>query len=57
MVLTGKLTLENELELVAQSKAWIEERADTCDAYAIYLDRWTPWTDPWESEELVSGDG
>lgn len=57
MVLTGKLTLENELELVADAKAWIEERTDTCEAFATYLDRWSDWTDPWESEELVSGDG
>ena len=54
MVLTGKLTLEKELRLVANTKEWIEQRVDECDAYRTYLDHWRDWHDPWESEELVS---
>ena len=54
MVLTGETTLEREIELVANAKAWIEERADDCAAYAAYLQHWDDWHDPWESEELVS---
>ncbi|TWU06119.1 3'-5' exonuclease [Stieleria varia] len=53
MVLTGKMSLERELELVAQSKAWIEQRADLCAAYATYLERWNQWDDPWENEDLT----
>ena len=54
MVLTGNLTLENELKLVANTKQWIEERADDCAAYRDYLQAWDDWHDPWEAEELVS---
>lgn len=53
MVLVGKLTLEQEIEIVADSKKWIEERAEGCKAYSDYLERWTDWHDPWEAEELV----
>ena len=49
----GKLTLEQEIEIVADSKKWIEERAEGCKAYSDYLERWTDWHDPWEAEELV----
>lgn len=52
MVITGKLTLEKETEIVAASKAWIEERAGDCEAYATYLDHWEDWSDPWESEAV-----
>jgi len=54
MVLLGKLTLEDELKLVEEAKRWIEQRADTCDAYADYLQGWGDWHDPWEAEELVT---
>ena len=54
MVLTGKLTLENELKLVANTKKWIEERAEQCAAFRDYLEYWDDWHDPWEAEELVS---
>lgn len=54
MVLCGRMTLEREIEIVATTKAWIEERADECKAYSDYLSHWDDWHDPWESEELVS---
>ena len=54
MVLSGKTTLEDELKLVDHAKQWIEERADTCEAYSDYLAGWGDWRDPWEAEELVS---
>ncbi len=54
MVLTGRLPLEREIQLVADAKAWIEERADDCKAYRDYLSHWGEWHDPWESEELVT---
>lgn len=46
-VLTGKLELERELELVAETKKWLEERADESEAYASYLDQWDEWQNPW----------
>lgn len=57
MVLSGKLTVEKEIKIVEESKKWISDRAEECEAYATYLERWTDWLDPWEDEELVSGDG
>ncbi len=53
-VLMGNANLEQELELVQQAKAWIEERADSCEAYSSYIESWDDWTNPWKSEELVS---
>jgi predicted PolB exonuclease-like 3'-5' exonuclease len=53
MVVTGRLTLEKELKLVANTKKWIEQRSDECKAYGEYLEHWHDWHDPWESEELV----
>lgn len=50
MVLTGKLTLETEIAITAESKAWIEARADECQAYATYLEHWDEWSDPWEQD-------
>lgn len=54
MVLIGRLTLEKELKLVAETKQWIEKHVDQCAAYGDYLDQWDDWHDPWEAEELVS---
>lgn len=53
-VLMGNASLQQELELVQQTKAWIEERADSCDAYSSYIESWGDWTNPWQAEELVS---
>ena len=53
-VLMGNCTIKQEVELVAEAKQWIEERADTCEAYATYLDSWTDWVNPWDATELVS---
>ncbi|QDV40241.1 putative 3'-5' exonuclease related to the exonuclease domain of PolB [Stieleria neptunia] len=50
MVLSGKMTLEKEVEITAESKAWIEAKAADCEAYATYLEHWEDWSDPWESD-------
>ena len=53
-LLMGKLTLEEELELVESTKKWVEQRADECEAYGTYLESWDDWKNPWQSQELVS---
>lgn len=53
-VVTGMITLEEEIELVASTKEWLEERADSSDAYAAYLERWGDWGNPWEAAEAAS---
>ena len=46
-VITGKITLEREQEIVAQTKEWMTDRVEDSPAYAAYLDRWRDWHNPW----------
>ena len=55
-VLTGKITLTEEIELVQSSKEWIEQRAESCEAYASYLKNWANWQNPWKSETPTTSD-
>lgn len=48
-VLVGRLTLEQEQRLIAETKNWIEQRADKVAAFRLYLDRWGDWPNPWTS--------
>ena len=52
LVLTGQIRLEQEIEIGAEAKAWIEARSDECEAYATYLKNWVGWDDPWEDEPI-----
>ena len=47
-VMIGKLTLDREQELIADAHAWLVERADQVPAYALYLEHWGDWENPWE---------
>lgn len=53
-VLTGRLTIGAENELVEAAKNWIEQRSEANPAYRAYLDRWSGWKNPWPAEELVT---
>jgi hypothetical protein len=46
-VLFGKLSLDEEQGLIAQSKSWLMKKADSVSAYRTYLDRWGDWPNPW----------
>lgn len=46
-VLLGKLSLEDEQEIVAETRAWIEGLVDTTPALGEYLANWGDWTSPW----------
>jgi hypothetical protein len=48
-VLVGQLSLDAEQTIVADTKAWLEDRADQVAAYRLYLDRWGDWLNPWET--------
>ncbi len=50
-VLCGHISLEQEIELVADAKTWIEQRADDCEAYQAYLGHWSDWKNPWISAD------
>jgi 3'-5' exonuclease len=45
-VLLGKMKLDEEQQLVAETKAFLEARADSVPAYAHYLEHWGEWQPP-----------
>ncbi|MHC4181386.1 MAG: 3'-5' exonuclease [Planctomycetota bacterium] len=49
-VLMGQLPLETEQQIIAQTKAWLEQQAEETSAYRIYLEHWGDWINPWEDE-------
>lgn len=46
-VMMGELELDREIQLVADTKQWLEERSDSSPAYATYLEQWQEWPNPW----------
>jgi predicted PolB exonuclease-like 3'-5' exonuclease len=49
-VLTGKLTLDDEQQIIAQTKQWLTERREDSAAYRQYLEQWGDWENPWTDE-------
>jgi len=45
-VLLGKLKLEQEHQLVEETKLWLESQANTIPVYAHYLSHWGTWHPP-----------
>ncbi len=50
-VLTGQLSLDDEQRLIAETKKWLEDRADHTAAYQRYLDHWGDWLNPWTASK------
>ena len=48
-VLLGRLKLDEEQGIIAETKSWLTARSQEIRAYQLYLDRWGDWPDPWES--------
>ena len=46
-VLLGELPLAEEQQIIADTKCWLEQQADTSPAYRAYLEHWGDWPDPW----------
>lgn len=46
-VMWGELTLEQEKLLIDQTKLWLIDHAESCSAYANYLECWGDWKNPW----------
>ena len=46
-VLLGKLALEEEQQIIAHTKSWLESKSEQIPAYRVYLDRWGDWANPW----------
>jgi 3'-5' exonuclease len=45
-VILGKISLEREQQLVAETKTWLEARAAESAAYTHYLSHWGEWRPP-----------
>ncbi len=57
-VLQGQITLEREEELLAQTKLWLQERAEAFPVYETYLSQWRDWNNPWKPPAVAAdGDG
>jgi hypothetical protein len=50
-VLTGKLELDAEQRIIAETRQWLVAQSDTSAAYRAYLDRWGDWENPWKSAQ------
>lgn len=53
-VLVGQISLEEERQIVAEAKQWLEKRADTDRACRMYLDHWGDWPNPWDNSSPKS---
>ena len=47
-VLAGRLPLDAEQAIIAETKSWLEQRAEQSDAYSLYLEHWGDWPNPWQ---------
>ena len=48
-VLLGQLSLDEEQGLIDETKEWLIKRAKERKAYALYLERWGDWQNPWKA--------
>ena len=48
-VLLGEIALADEQRLIAETKKWLESKADSVAAFRQYLNRWGDWHNPWKS--------
>lgn len=55
-VLLGQLTLDNEQELIDETKQWLTERSEQTPAYASYLAEWGDWVNPWRVDEAKASE-
>ena len=49
-VLIGKLLIDEEQRIVAETKTWLEETSADVPVYQEYLDGWGDWQNPWQVE-------
>jgi 3'-5' exonuclease len=47
-VLLGQLSLDEEQGILDETKSWLMQRAGEQRAYALYLERWGDWANPWK---------
>ncbi len=47
-VMMGRLTLENEQQIIYETKQWLKDESQRAPAFEMYLDHWGDWHSPWE---------
>ncbi len=47
-VMLGRLTVEQERDIVEETRQWIAARSSGSPAYANYLQHWGDWQNPWD---------
>lgn len=52
-VICGNLSLDDEQRLLRETKSWLELNKAEQPAYAIYLDHWGDWPNPWVGSEIA----
>jgi predicted PolB exonuclease-like 3'-5' exonuclease len=53
-VLAGRLSLDTEQQIIADTKRWIDEKSADIGAYRIYLEHWGDWPNPWRTPDEVA---
>lgn len=48
-VLIGQITLDEERQIVSETKTWLGQKAETDRACRMYLEHWGDWPNPWET--------
>lgn len=49
-VMLGHLNLEEEQQIVSETKVWLEENAEQTPAFSLYLQKWRDWENPWPAK-------
>ncbi|MFK7734629.1 MAG: 3'-5' exonuclease [Pirellulaceae bacterium] len=57
MLLMGRVSLEQEKEIVREVKTLLEDQAGEHPAYQQYLDAWGDWPDPWTNRTELAQAG
>ncbi|MFV1968296.1 MAG: 3'-5' exonuclease [Pirellulaceae bacterium] len=52
-VLLGRLPLDEEQQIVTETKEWLSDRAADSAAYRAYLEHWGDWPNPWTDERTA----
>jgi len=53
-VLIGQLPLDTEQQIIADTKQWLEQRAEEVAAYRLYIEHWGDWVNPWKEADPPS---
>lgn len=53
-VMLGRISLEREQEVVAETQTWLTQRREQMPVYGVYLDNWGDWRNPWAAEPAAA---